>query len=315
MRACRYHAFADPPVVRVDEVPVPEPGPGEVLVRVHSASLNPVDWKIATGKFRLLVKGGLPRTMGSDFTGEIAATGPGVSGWHAGEPVLGFVDPFQRPAGTFAEFVPVPVEFLARRPAGLDEAVAAALPAVGVTAVALCDLAGVGPGSSVLVNGAAGGVGHLALQVAKARGALVAATASAPRREWLTALGADEFIDYTAVPVARWPMAFDAVLDCVPNLPRRLHHRLLRRRGRYASTLPNAWTYTLDPLLNRMGPVVRRAVMLQPDAAAMQELLGYLADGRLRCEIAGSFALERVADAIEQSRGGHVTGKLVVRVA
>jgi NADPH:quinone reductase-like Zn-dependent oxidoreductase len=314
MRACRYHTFADPPAVRIDEIPIPEPGPGEVLVRVRCASLNPVDWKIATGKFRFLVKGGLPRTLGSDFAGEIAATGAGVTDWRAGDGVMGFIDPFQRPAGTFAEFVPVPVEFLARRPASLDEAVAAALPAVGVTAVALCNLAGVGPGSSVLVNGAAGGVGHLALQVAKARGALVAVTASAPRRAWLEGLGADEFIDYAAQPVENWPMAFDAVLDCVPNLPRRRHHRLLRRRGGYASTLPNAWTYTLDPLLNRVGPVVRSAVMLQPDAAAMQELLGYLEDGRLRCAIAGTFPLERVADAIEQSRRGHVAGKLVVRV-
>ena len=314
MRACRYHTFAEPPELRMDELPVPEPGPGEALVRVRCASLNPVDWKIATGKFRFLVKGGLPRTMGSDFAGEIAATGAGVSGWRTGDPVMGFIDPFRRPAGTFAEFVPVPVEFLTRRPAGLDEAVAAALPAVGVTAVALCDLAGVGPGSSVLVNGAAGGVGHLALQVAKARGALVAVTASPPRREWLAALGADEYIDYTTQPVERWPMAFDAVLDCVPNLPRRRQRRLLRRGGRYASTLPNGWTYTLDPLLNRVGPVVRSAVMLQPDAAAMQELFGRLADGRLRCEIAGVFPLQRVADAIEQSRRGHVRGKLVVRV-
>jgi NADPH:quinone reductase-like Zn-dependent oxidoreductase len=179
----------------------------------------------------------------------------------------------------------------------------------------MCDLACVGRGASVLVNGASGGVGHLAVQVAKWRGALVAATASAARCEFVTALGADTFIDYRAEPQEHWPMAFDAVLDCVPNLPRRSHRRLLRRGGHYASTLPTAWTYTLDPLLNRAGRVVRHAVMLRPNAAAMTELFEMHAAGRLRCEIAGEFALEEAARAIELSRAGHVAGKLIIRVA
>jgi len=315
MRAFRYHAVGPTSSPGVEEIPVPEPADGEVLVRVGCASLNPVDWKIAAGKFRFLVKGGLPRTMGSDFSGEIAAVGPGVAGWSAGDRVMGFIDPFARPAGTFAEYVRVPSEFVMRRPPGVDDVPGAALPCVGLTAVALCNLAQVGPGSTVLVNGASGGVGHLAVQVAKARGALVAATASASRRDFVTALGADEFIDYRARPVSEWPMAFDAVLDCVPNLPRRCHRRLLKRGGHYASTLPNGWTYTLDPLLNRWGGLHRHAVMLQPDADGMTELLGYLAADRLRCEIAGVFPLEEAARAIEQSRTGRVAGKLVIRVA
>ena len=191
MRAFRYHAAAPATMARVEEVAVPEPAPGELLVRVRKASLNPVDWKIATGSFRILVRGGLPRTMGSDFSGEVAAVGAGVSGWTPGDPVLGFIDPFARPLGTFAEFVPVPVEFVTRRPPSMDDALGAALPCVGITAVTLCDLARVGRGASVLVNGASGGVGHLAVQVAKSRGALVAATASAgtPRVHYQTGGG------------------------------------------------------------------------------------------------------------------------------
>lgn len=315
MRAYRYHAVGPTSTPRVEDVTAPEPAAGEVLVRVSCASVNPVDWKIAAGKFRFLVKGGLPRTMGSDFAGEIAAVGPGVAGWSPGDPVMGFVDPFARTSGTFAEFVPVPAGFVTRRPPGVDEVLGAALPCVGVTAVALCDLAQVGRGSSVLVNGASGGVGHLALQVAKARGALVAATASAGRREFVTALGADEFIDYRGRPVSDWPMAFDAVLDCVPNLPRACHRRLLRRGGHYASTLPNGWTYTLDPLLNRTGRVQRHAVMLQPDPRSFAELLAGVSAGKLRCEVADVFPLEDAARAIELSRTGHVAGKIVIRVA
>jgi NADPH:quinone reductase-like Zn-dependent oxidoreductase len=228
---------------------------------------------------------------------------------------MGFVDPFARAAGTFAEYVPVPAGFVMRRPTEVDDALGAALPCVGLTAVALCDLAQVGRGASVLVNGASGGVGHLAVQVAKARGALVAATASSSRREFVTSLGADEFIDYRARPVSDWPMAFDAVLDCVPSLPRGCHRRLLKRGGHYASTLPNGWTYTLDPLLNRWGRLRRHAVMLRPNRDGMTELLGYLAAGKLRCEIAGVFPLEEATRAIEQSETGRVAGKLVIRVA
>jgi NADPH:quinone reductase-like Zn-dependent oxidoreductase len=315
MRAFRYHAVGSASTPRVEDVPVPEPAAGEVLVRVRCASVNPVDWKIAAGKFRILVKGGLPRTMGSDFAGEIAAVGPGVEAWRPGDRVMGFIDPFARTAGTFAEYLPVPTGFVMRRPSQVDDELGAALPCVGLTAVALCNLAQVGRGSSVLVNGASGGVGHLAVQVAKARGALVAATASAARRGFVTALGADEFIDYRERPLSDWPMAFDAVLDCVPNLPRRCHRRLLKRGGHYASTLPDGWTYTLDPLLNRMGPLQRHAVMLQPDERALEELLAGVAAGSVRCEIAGVFPLEQAARAIEQSRAGHVAGKLVIRVA
>ena len=126
---------------------------------------------------------------------------------------------------------------------------------------------------------------------------------------------ADEFIDYRVRPVSDWPMAFDAVLDCVPNLPRACHRRLLKRGGHYASTLPNGWTYTLDPVLNRMGRLQRHAVMLQPDERAFAELLAGVSAGKLRCEIAGEFPLEDATRAIELSRTGHVAGKIVIRVA
>lgn len=315
MQAFRYHATGPHARPVLEDVPPPSPGAGELLVRVRYASLNPVDWKIATGHFRLLVRGGLPRTMGSDFSGEVAAIGAGVAGWSAGEPVMGFIDPFRRVHGTFAELVPVPVQFVARRPPQVDARLGGALPCVGVTAVALCNLAQVARGSRVLVNGASGGVGHLAVQVARARGARVTAVASAARREFVAALGADDIIDYRSQPVERWPGGFDAVLDCVPNLPRGCHVGLLRRGGHYASTLPGAATYTIDLLANRLGAVRRHAVMLRPDPAAVDELVCGVRDGTLRCEIAGEFPLAETGRAIELSRTGHVAGKLLIRVA
>ena len=315
MQAFRYLHRGPAVSPLLEDVPVPPLRAGELLVRVRFASLNPVDWKIAAGRFRFLVKGGTPRTMGSDFSGEIAAVGTDLAGWREGEPVMGFIDPFARVHGTFAEFVPVPAGFVARRPAGIDDRVGAALSCVGVTAVALCKLAQVGSGMRVLVNGAAGGVGHVAVQVAKARGATVTAVASAARRDLVASLGADDFLDYRALPPERWPGGFDAVLDCVPNIPRDRQQHLLKRGGSYASTLPDAFTYTLDPLLNRLGALRRHAVMLRPDPAAMDELTDLVRAGRLRCEIAGEYPLVDAGRAIAQSREGHVAGKLVIRIA
>lgn len=314
MRAFRYHSTAATGGPRLEEVPAPVPGDGEVLVRVHCASLNPVDWKIAAGKFRLLVKGGLPRTMGSDFAGEVVAVGAGADGFGPGDRVWGFIDPFKRTQGTFAELCPVPSDYLFALPDDLTYRDAAALACVGTTAVTLCDLTRTVSGSRVLVNGAAGGVGHVAVQVAKARGARVTAVASGAREEFVRALGADEFIDYRRSPVGEWPSGFDAVFDCVPNLPRRVQRRLIRSGGQYATTLPDALTFLLDPLTNAVGRVHRHGVMIGPSRRIMDELLEGFRSRQLHCHIEAEYPLERAAEAIARSRSGRVQGKLVVRV-
>jgi len=315
MHALRYHSFGSADGRRLEDLPPPEPAASEVLVGVRYASVNPVDWKIAAGKFRFLVRHGLPRTMGSDFAGEVASVGGGIEDFRPGDRAWGFVDPFGRPQGTFADFCAVPAKSMFPLPVEIDFCDAAALACVGATAVTLCDLARVSSGSRVLVNGASGGVGHVAVQVAKARGARVTATASGPRREFVASLGADDFIDYGRAPVETWPGGFDAVLDCVPSLPRRSHSALLNRGGHYASTLPDAATFLLDPITNRVGPIRRHGVMLAPSAAAMEELLGYVRRGLLRCHVEAEYPLARATEAIERSRSGRVQGKLVIRVA
>jgi NADPH:quinone reductase-like Zn-dependent oxidoreductase len=315
MQALRYHSFGSPGDLRLEEVSPPEPAAGEVLLGVRCSSVNPVDWKIAAGNFRFLVKHGLPRIMGSDFAGVVTSVGSGVDGVRPGDRVWGFVDPFARARGTFADFCAVPVKSVFPLPAEIDFRDAAALACVGATAITLCDLARVSSGSRVLVNGASGGVGHVAVQVAKARGARVTATASGPRRGFVASLGADDFIDYGRAPVETWPGGFDAVLDCVPSLPRRFHRALLARGGHYATTLPDAGTFLLDPITNRVGPIRRHGVMLAPSAAAMEELLGYVSRGLLRCHVEAEYPLARATAALERSRSGRVQGKLVIRVA
>jgi len=315
MLALRYHSIGDLTGLGLEDIPVPEPAAGEVLVRMRAASLNPVDWKIATGSFRLIVRGGVPRTMGSDFAGEVTAIGSGVTTFTPGDRVFGFIDPFRRTGGTFAGFAVVPVEFTHHLPAELGYTDGAALACVGATAVTLCNLGHVGTGSKVLVNGASGGVGHVAVQVAHARGAQVTATASAARHEFVRSLGAHSCIDYRTEPMNRWPGDFDAVLDCVPGIPRSVQRRLLTRRGYYVTTVPNAATFLLDPLTNRCGGRQRHGVMLKPDAGVIEEVLGYVAQGRLRCAIEREFPLQLARDAIERSRSGRVQGKIVLRIS
>jgi NADPH:quinone reductase-like Zn-dependent oxidoreductase len=314
MLALRYHSIGNLTGLGLEDIPVPVPAVGEVLVRIHAASLNPVDWKIATGSFRLIVRGGVPRTMGSDFAGDVTAVGSGVTTFAAGDRVFGFIDPFTRTGGTFAEFAVVPVEFAHHLPAELGHADGAALACVGPTAVTLCNLGHVGTGSKVLVNGASGGVGHVAVQVARARGAKVTATASAARHEFVRSLGAQACIDYRTEPMQGWPGGFDAVLDCVPNIPRSEQRRMLVRGGHYVTTVPDAATFLIDPLMNRLGGVQRHGVMLKPDAAVISEVLRYVAEGRLHGSIEHEFPLQQALAAVERSRSGRVQGKIVLVV-
>lgn len=314
MLAARYHSFGEPLDLRLEEVQIPVPARGEVLVRVRAASVNPVDWKVATGSFRPLVRGGVPRTMGSDFAGEVAGLGDGVSGYAIGERVFGFLDPFRRTQGTFAEYCPVPASYVQRLPGSLAFADAAALACAGATAVTLCSLGRVAAGSRVLVNGAAGGVGHATVQVAVARGAEVTAVASASRHDFVRSLGASACIDYRSEPMSCWPGGYDAVLDCVPNIPRQAQRRLLRDKGSSVTTVPGGVTLLLDPLLNRLGGIQRHGVMLQPQAAIMRELVDHIVQGRLRGEVEREFDLAGAAQAVERSRTGQVRGKLVLRL-
>lgn len=314
MRALRYHRRGSLEGLRLEDTQEPAPAPGEVLVRVRWASVNPVDWKLVLGKFRFLVKGGLPRGTGSDFAGEVAALGPGVAGLVVGQRVYGCVDPFRSTFGTMADFVPAPAGSVFALPQQLPLREAAALACAGLSAAQVCDQGQVVAGSRVLVNGASGGVGHVALQLARARGAHVTAVASGGRRDFIESLGTDAFIDYRSTAPDSWPGGFDAVLDCVPSIPRSRHAELLRPGGRYVTTLPGAATYLLDPITSRLGPIHRSGLMLVPTAAAAEELNSAYLAGRLRVAIEAEYPLAQARAAFEHSMTGHVQGKLVVRV-
>src|SRR2546423_6132913 len=205
MRAVLVHETGGPEVLRLEEVDTPEPADGEVLIKVHAASVNPVDWKLRRG----LMPKPLPALLGNDVSGTVELSR--TDGLAKGEDVFGI-----SPSGGYAEFTPAPAGMLARKPAGLSHEQAAAIPVAGLTAwQALFDRAGLERGQTVLIAGAAGGVGHFGVQFAKLAGARVIGAGSSRNRDFVLGLGADEYVDYTQQDVGEAVSGVDVAFDTV----------------------------------------------------------------------------------------------------
>ncbi|MGK3944334.1 NADP-dependent oxidoreductase [Streptomyces caeruleatus] len=329
MRAIRLHEFGGPEVLRHEEVPVPEPGPGEVLVRVHAVGLNPPDWYAREGMPdvppELKPPFHLPLTPGTDVSGTVEAVAPDVEDLAVGEEVFGLLRfPTSLQAGAYAEYVTAPASDLARKPASVDHVRAAGLPMSGLTAWQfLIELGHDHPspfqaaphrpmaldgGTTVLVNGAAGGVGHLALQLAKWKGARVIAVASGGHEPFLRGLGADEFIDYTKVRPDEVAHDVDLVLDAVGGPDSRRFLRTLKRGGALYPVYFGAFD---DEENARLGVTVT-ATQVRSNGAQLAEL-GRLVDaGTIRVAIDSTFALKDAQAAHERAARGHIRGKIVL---
>ncbi|MFY1670023.1 NADP-dependent oxidoreductase [Plantactinospora sp. WMMB334] len=306
MRAIEQDRFGGPEVLKLVEVDRPEPGPAEVLVRVHAIGVNPTDfWHRATGGLA-----GRPVRLGWDLSGVVEAVGAGAALFSPGDEVFGM--PRQpHPAGTYAEYVTAPSRHLARKPAGLSHVEAAGLGLAGLTAwQALVDVADLRPGQRVLVHAAAGGVGHLAVQIARARGAYVIGTARAPKHEFVAGLGADEVIDYTSTDFADRLRDLDVVLDPIGGDygPRSL--RTLRPDGILVALASPAEAYLAEEAA-RQG---RRArfMIVEADRAGLRSLAGLVEAGQLRVEVELILRLEEAARAHEIGQSGRTKGKIVL---
>ncbi|MBG6136198.1 NADP-dependent oxidoreductase [Longispora fulva] len=310
MRAIGQDSHGGPEVLKVIEVPRPEPGPAEVLIRVHAAGVNPTDaWHRSSAG---LAGGDTPIRLGWDVSGVIEATGLGVTTLKPGDEVFG-LPRHPRPAGTYAQYVTSPARHLVAKPTGLTHVEAAALPLAGLTAwQALVDTANIQPGQRVLIHAAAGGVGHLAVQIAKARGAHVIGTARSAKHDFVRGLGADEVIDYTTADFTDVVHGVDVVIDPIGGEygPRSL--TTLRPGGILIALASPDETYLVDRA-RQLG--VRAAFMIvEADQAGMRELAALVDAGRLRPEIATTLPLEQAARAHELSQNGRTTGKIVLTV-
>ncbi|MEU8944456.1 NADP-dependent oxidoreductase [Streptomyces sp. NPDC048489] len=309
MRAISQDVLGDPGVLKEVERERPVPGPSEVLVRVRAAGVNPTDWKHrATGGFL----GRPPFVLGWDVSGVVEAVGVGVTVHAPGDEVFGML-PYPFGHGSHAEYVTAPARSFAPKPAGLDHTEAGALPLVSLTAwQALVDTADVQPGQRVLIHAAAGGVGHVAVQIAKARGAYVIGTASAGKHDYLRKLGADELIDYRETDFTEAVRDVDVVLDTIGDDNTFRSLRVLREGGIVVSILPIGPEELYEEAA-RLG--VRAARMLvEADQASMRAVADLVDRGLLRPTIAGTFPLANAAEAHALGETGRTVGKLVLVV-
>lgn len=310
MRAISPREWGSPDVLVPVEVDRPEPGLNEVLVRVHAAGVNPVDWKTrASGA--LITWGEVP-ILGWDVSGVVESVGPGVTHHRPGDEVFG-MPLFPQQAGAYAEYVTTPARHVVRKPAGIDHVQAAALPLAALTAwQALVDTAQVGPGQRVLIHAAAGGVGHLAVQIAKARGAYVIGTASAGKHDFLRELGADELIDYRTADFTEQVREVDVVLDSIGNGYGARSLGVLRRGG-LLITLPSP--DDLPPAEKAEALGVRTGwTLVEPDNAGLQAIARLVEDGKLRAHVDTVLPLDEAGKAHAYGEQGRTQGKIVLKV-
>jgi len=306
MKSITYDRYGDADVLTLTDQPEPKVGPHEVLVRVRSASVNPVDWKVMGGYLDGLMNVHFPVIPGWDVAGVIERVGLDVPDFSAGDEVIAYARKDWVEQGTFAELVTVPVRALARKPAALDWDQAAGLPLTGLTAYQVLNRLGVGEGDVVLVHAAAGGVGILATQIARAMGARVIGTASLGNHEALRALGAEpvEYGDGLADRVLGLaPGGVDVVVDLVGGVLETTQ-TVLTPGGRHASIADGS-------VLGAGGTYA----WVSPSGADLQALAALADAGQLTVPVAAAFPLEEVGDAFRLSQAGHVRGKIAIQVS
>jgi NADPH:quinone reductase-like Zn-dependent oxidoreductase len=309
MRAVRIHAYGDPSVLQYEEAPDPTIGRDDVLVRVHAAAVNPVDWAIRYGYLAQWFSHSLPLILGCDVSGEVEAIGGDVVECAVGDEVYARTDLVGD--GTYAEYVAVRAADVAPKPPGLDHVQAAAIPHAALTAwQALFDHGQLAEGQMVLIHAAAGGVGSFAVQLAKWRGAKVVGTASANHLAFLDRLGVDEAIDYTAVHFEDVVKEADVVLDAVGGETQKRSWTVLKPGGVLVSLVEPPSEETAAAHGVRVAMVATRA-----NASQLTELAGLVSSGALEPFVSTVLPLAEVREAHRLSETRHTQGKIVLQVA
>lgn len=305
-RAIRVSGYGGPEQLKLERIARPQPQAGEVLLHVHAAGVNPIDWKIRQGLLRDVIPITFPYIPGIEVAGVVEEVGPGATAFEIGQAVFG-----QSAKGAYAEYVAVAVEALALKPRTLSFAEAATIPVGATTAWrALFDYGGLVSGQRVLIQGAAGGVGLFAVQLAKWKGAQVIGTASTANLDFVRSLGTDMVVDYTTTPVESAIQDVDLVLDGVGGETLLKSLATVRRGGTLISTAS-------PPPQEQAQARGVRALMIhsQPSSTLVQTLTQLIDEGHLKVTTWKTFPLSEVQQAQEYSRSGHGRGRIVLQIA
>jgi len=309
MKAIVVHEYGGPEVLHYEEAPRPQPNDNEVLIRVLAASVNPVDAAIRSGKYAEYFHTKLPLIPGMDAAGVIEKAGSKITALKAGDPVYAFFT--LREEGGYGEFALAKEGEVARKPSSITYEEAAAVPAAGSTAwQALVDAAKLGAGQTVLIHGGSGGVGHFAIQIAKARGARVIATASTANQEFLKKLGVDQAIDYTATKFEDVVKDVDVVLDAVGGDTLRRSYSVVKKGGIIVTIAGEPDQAALDA-----HGIRGVSISAAPKSETFAELTRLIEDGKVKPVVTQVFPLAEVAKAQEQIATRHTRGKIILRVA
>jgi NADPH:quinone reductase-like Zn-dependent oxidoreductase len=334
MKAVLCEQYGGPEVLQMaDDLPTPRVGPNGVLVQVRASSVNPVDWKLREGLLDAVRPVVFPVIWGCDLSGVVTEVGPSVTLFKPGDEVYGFKDGYVAKTyrGTYAEYVVAPEKTLAKKPTNVSHLEAACVPAAALTAwQALLGQGKLKQGQRVLIHAGAGGVGVMAIQIAKAFGAYVAATASTRNQDFLRELGADLAIDYTREPIDAIQPKFDLVLDGVGKSVWRSSMRALRFGGRLvtlAVPIPERAAGKLRFFATALGGVLggvtrglpggKRLLMtrVKPRGGELEKIGALIEAGKVRPVVEKVFPLEQLADAHRLSEQAHVRGKLAVEIS
>lgn len=305
MKKVVYTAFGGLDVLELIDASVPAVGSREVLVRVKAAAINPVDWKMREGQVKFLTGWRMPQGQGLECSGVIERVGRDVTAYAVGDEVFGAAKP------ALAEFVVAKVDQIAKKPAGVSFEVAATIPVVGTTAASLFTRAAIGPGTEVLINGATGGIGTFATQMAVRRGATVTAVASESGAALATRWGVARAVDYRRTNVLEEHRQYDVVVDLSDTLSFRRTKALLKPRGTYVASLQNP-AEVIAGLFNNLYPTKKYALMgMRARTDVLESVGGEVAAGRIEVIVGKTFPLEAFRDAYTQASARAVVGKVV----
>ncbi|HYJ92680.1 MAG TPA: NADP-dependent oxidoreductase [Pyrinomonadaceae bacterium] len=309
-RSARIHGYGGPEVVQVEEAALPNPQAGEVLIRISAAGVNPIDWKLRSGHVQKAMPLPMPSTLGGDFSGVVEAVGADVNNLKQGDEVYGQAGVLNGGTGTFAEFCVAKAGTIAPKPKALDHLEAGALPLVGVSAVqTLTEHMKLQSGEKILIHGGAGGIGSIAVQIAKKIGAHVVTTAAAEDIDYVKSLGADEVIDYKSRKFEDATSDLDGVFDTVGGDAYRRSFAVLKRGGRIVSMLEKP-----DEALMKEHGVEAISQFTKVNTEHLTKLTEFIEQGAVGVHIDKTFPLDQAADALAFLEKESPRGKVVIQV-